>query len=357
MDALPNQTYRVYRGTSAGTQSTLVGDVTGASTTDSPTTNTQYWYKVVTMEGATERGNSIVSVYCSSNSALTNTHIDRVLLDGADSSTIDATWIESVVSWLSSEGLTSSLLYWVNPAFGTKKSGSTVEKIYCLGTTLLPRGGDYTPSTANTTYSATGMNGTVPGWTNPATTDRGYFGNGRINNIRRKVQISCIAAYKKSHTNTVTLMAMNEFSNGMVLQHTSGTPGNASFLLKPSGTAVTATKATSSATAANIIAGVFDGAELTTYVEAVAGTPQTGLEANTDLALNTALKGTLGSGAEFPFLCSGSANSKYNVSTETRTFSDSQAQFSASDFIILEDGLSSSQVSSLTTLLRTRIGA
>lgn len=357
MDVLPNQTYRVYRGTTAGTQATLVGDVAGVTTTNSPTADVQYWYKVVTLESGTERSHSVVSVYCSANSALTNKHIDRVLLDGADASTIDATWIESAVSWLSGQSLTSSLMYWVNPAFGTKKSGSTVQKIYCLGTTQLPRGGDYTPSTSNTTYSATGMNGTVPGWTNPGTSDRGYFGNGRINNIRRKVQITCVAAYKKPNTNTATLIAMNEFSSGMVLQHTSGTPGNASFLLKPSGSAVTATKATSSATAANIIAGVFDGAELTVYVEAVAGTAQTGLEANSDLALTTALKGKQASDATIPFLGSGSENSKYTVNTETYSFSDAQAQFSASDMIVLEKGLTSSQVTSLTSLLRTRIGA
>lgn len=64
-DALPNNTYRVYRGTSAGTQATLVGDVTGTSTTDSPTASSQYWYKVVTLQSGTERGNRVVNTYVS----------------------------------------------------------------------------------------------------------------------------------------------------------------------------------------------------------------------------------------------------------------------------------------------------
>jgi hypothetical protein len=64
-NALPNNTYRVYRGTTIGTQATLIGDVTGTSTTNSPGTGT-FYYKVVTMEGATERGHRIIRVYSSS---------------------------------------------------------------------------------------------------------------------------------------------------------------------------------------------------------------------------------------------------------------------------------------------------
>lgn len=63
-DALPHQNYRVYRGTTAGTQATLIGDVTGLSTTDSPTTGSVYYYKVVTMNSG-EQGSRVVSTYVS----------------------------------------------------------------------------------------------------------------------------------------------------------------------------------------------------------------------------------------------------------------------------------------------------
>ncbi len=64
-DALPSNTYRVYRGTSSGTQATLVGDVTGIITTDSPTVGSQYWYKVVTLQSGTERASRVVNTYVS----------------------------------------------------------------------------------------------------------------------------------------------------------------------------------------------------------------------------------------------------------------------------------------------------
>ncbi len=275
---------------------------------------------------------------------------------GATTTTIDATWIETCVAWLAANNLTSSLLYWIDPAFGTKKSGSVVQKVYCLGTTRLPRGGDFTPKTSNTTYSATGMNGTVPGWTNPNSTDHGYFGGGRVNNIRRKLQLTCVAAYKKPGTAQATLIGSNQFSGGFILKHVSGTPGSASFILRDDVQALTATKAATSATTANIIAGVFDGTNLTTYVEGVAGTPVTGLHANLDMALSTALKGTMG-GTQVPVITSGSENSRYNYTLGTYTYSNNEALFTASDFIIFEKGLSDAQVASLTTLLRTRIGA
>jgi hypothetical protein len=354
-DALPNQTYRVYRGTSAGTQATLVGDVTGLTATDSPTVGSRYWYKVVTMEGASERGNRVVAVYVSANSALTNKHVNRILADSVTAGTYDVAWIEACVAWLESQSLTNSLLFWPDPAFGTKHTANAISKVYCLGTTRLPRGGDYTPQTpANTTYSATGMNGSVPGWTNAGAGDHGYFGGGRLNNIRRKVEITCVAAYKKPNSNKATFLAMDQFT-GMVLYHDSD--GAAKFKLYDDATSKTATKAVASHTAANIIAGTFDGTNLTTYVEGVAGTAQTGLNANTDLSANTPLKGVLGTPTNVPVLISGSETSKYVITTESFSFSNNEAQFSASDLIVFEKALTASQVASLTTLLRNRIGA
>jgi hypothetical protein len=63
-DALPHQNYRIYRGTSAGTQATLIGDVAGLSATDSPAPGSVYYYKVVTLNGG-EQGSRVVSTYVS----------------------------------------------------------------------------------------------------------------------------------------------------------------------------------------------------------------------------------------------------------------------------------------------------
>lgn len=62
-DCLPNRTYRVYKGSSAGTQATLVGDVTGTSITDAPTSGQQWWYKVVTLNAGAEQKNRVVNCY------------------------------------------------------------------------------------------------------------------------------------------------------------------------------------------------------------------------------------------------------------------------------------------------------
>src|SRR5262249_10752681 len=83
-NALPNNTYRVYRGSSASSQPSLVGDVVGTTTTDSPSQNQQSWYKIVTLQNGNERKSRVVRVYCSSATAFVNSHIDRVIEDGGD---------------------------------------------------------------------------------------------------------------------------------------------------------------------------------------------------------------------------------------------------------------------------------
>jgi hypothetical protein len=356
-DALPSQTYRIYKGSTSGTQATLVGNVTGLTTTDSPTAGQQWWYKVVTLNSGTEEGSRVVHCYVSSHSALANAHINRVIDDGGDITSIDQTWLDSVISFLSSNSLTSNLLFWTDPAFGYKHSGTVVQKVYDLGTTILPRGGDYTPNTANVTYSATGMNGTTPGWTNPNTTDQGYFGNGRLNNIRRKVQITAGAAYKKPNSSKATFLASGEnFNAGTTpLQLNHDGSGNANFVLADNTNIKTASVAVTSQTAANIILGTFDGTNLIAYANGTAGTPVTGLAANTDLSLSTSLKGNLNGVPSLYFLGSGSTGSKYTIGTGY-VFADPEAQFTASDLFVFDKALTSTQVTSLTSLLRTRIG-
>jgi len=170
-DCLPNRTYRVYRGTTVGTQATLIGDVTGVSITDTPTPGSQYFYKVVTLNSGVEKKSRIVSVYCSNNTLMVTRHINRVINDGGDATKINVTFLASVDSYLTSNDYYKYLMHWVDARFAVKLDGSGfVSKVYCLGTTRLPRGGDYTPTTSNTfpstssntSYSATSFRSTTP---------------------------------------------------------------------------------------------------------------------------------------------------------------------------------------------------
>lgn len=354
-DALPNNTYRVYRGTTIGTQATLIGDVTGTSTTDSPATGT-YYYKVVTLEGGTERGHRIIRARVSSNSALVNKHYDRVVAAGGDGATIDTSWLTAVEGWLSSQGLTNNLLYWADPAFGVIKDGSNIlSKVFCLGTTLKPRGGDYTPITSSTTYSATGLNGTVPAWVNGTNTASGYFGGQRLNNIRRKTALTLVGVYQKSGTSLCTLFAWGENNTGYYLQNSSGT-GNATLFagMTASWSATATGPATLTNGVAHIIGGTLTGSQAIAYVEGVAGTPAA--------CTNTLpMKGTLGSGQVF-FLGSGSYGLKNQVAmtatdaSGSYVFSSNQAAFTASDLIVFDAELSGAQMASLNALIRARIG-
>jgi len=352
LNALPNNTYRVYRSASASGPWTLVGNVMGTYETDTPTTGQQWYYKVVTLDNGVEEQNRIVHTYVSSAPALVNTHINRVIDDGAATSTINASWLTSVVNWLSTNGLTDDLLFWTDPAFGVQENGNVIEKVYDLGTTILPRGGDYTPYASSTTYSATGLNNTAPAWVNGSATSFGYYGSGRLNNIRRETQATVVAAYQKGSSAQATLLGMDEFG-GMAPQETAGSPGYASFFLTGTSTTVTATSSLSG-TGAHIVAGTFDGTTLTSYADGTAGTGQTGLPANTDLSANTELKGLIGTETNVPFLGSGSQNSKYTIGTGY-VFENAEAQFSGSDLIVFDKALTSLQMTSLTSLLHSHI--
>jgi hypothetical protein len=347
---------------------TLVGDTIGTTYTDTPPALQVWYYKVVTLQDGTERQSRIVRVYASAASSLVNNHIDRVLADGAEPATIDATWLASVDSWLMSKGLTRHLMFWTDPAFGCKLDGRVIRKVYDLGTTRLPRGGDYTPWTSNTTYSPTGLNGTVPAFSNETPKAFGYYGSGRLNNIRRKSQIRAVAAYQKSNVNLATLLSFGD-SAAFYLQSTAGSPGFATFTMAgvrsgtifsvrrlydlvlrfvaaPETYTVTATKALDSSTA-HIIVGTFDGKTVTTYVEGVPGAGQTGVLGS------SVLSGQSGVQSDIYFLAVGSqkatCSSEYN-------FGNDEAQFSASDLIIFDTCLSPSQIGSVTELLRGRIG-
>jgi hypothetical protein len=182
----------------------------------------------------------------------------------------------------------------------------------------------------------------------------GHFGGGRVNNIRRKTEITFVAAYQKSGLFTETLLGLGEFTN-VYLQNSSGNPGSATFVANRNGVfSASATAGTVANGSAHIIGGTYTAAQVIAYNEGVAGTPV----ATGDADL---LKGGLGGGSNIPFLSSGSARSKSTATTSTvgggpYSFTDPQAQFTASDLIVFDIALSASQMASLNVLLRARIG-
>ncbi len=359
-DALPNRTYRVYKGSSAGTQATLVGDVTGInlSITDTPTPGQQWWYKVVTLQSGTERQNRVVHCYVSANSELANRHVNRVIDDGGDDTTINQTWLEACIQWAISNGLNKCIEFWADAAFGVKLSAGKVVKVYCLGTTILPRGGDLTMQATNTTYSATGLNSTAPAWTNPNGSDHAYWGGQRINNIRRKVQCTFFAAYKKPGTVKASFIGSDDGGvPGLGLEHVAGTPGSASFYIEDATQTITATAALASATGVNVILGIFDGTNVTCYGNGTAGTPQAGLDPNLLLANAHSLKGlaTEATSPPFPVVVSGCSNTTYNY-TDGRTYFRNEALFTASCIGMFSKGMTAAQAISFDSLQATHIG-
>lgn len=353
-NSLPHQNYRVYRGTTVGSQPTNVGDVTGTSTTDAPGGTGVYYYKVVTLNGG-EQGSRIVSTYCSSSSAFVNAHINRALAEGADASTCNRTIMDSFESWLISEGLLANLRLATSVYFCVAQDGSNViSKIFDMGTTRLPRGGDYTPTTSNTTYSATGINSN-PAWVNTSSA-YGYYGGDRSysNNIRRQTQITFFAAYQKPGTGQVTPFISGQFGGRIELTHTSGAPGSASFYLFDGTTNKTATSAFSgSATDFHTMAGVFDGTDLIAYADGAAGTPQSGLTIpSPTLNPADALTGQQGLSGNMQLLGSGGDQFLRAYSTGAITATGSRAGYSGALQAMFDIGLTAGQNASLNSLVR-----
>lgn len=361
-NCLPHQNYRVYRGTDATTQTTLIGDVTGVSITDTPTPGDQYFYKVVTMNSG-EQGSRVVNVYASNNTLMVTRHVNRVINDGGDVSKIDMTFLASVDSYLTSNDYYKYLMHWVDARFGVKLDGSGfVSKVYCLGTTRLPRGGDYTPTTSNTfpstssntSYSATSFRGTTPSWINNANSAHGYFGNGRANTIQRKNELTLIAAYQKPGTAIATLFGTGQFASGIYLQHASGSSGNVSFVMHetndpPASGPITATVAFASATAAHVAAGVFDGTNMTAYLDGVAGTPVSAASyANPTMSNASVLRGKYGTTSSSAVVLASGGRGIQTLLTRAYTI-DNEALFTGACLAVFEKG-SAQIVSDITAL-------
>jgi len=320
-NSLPHQNYRVYSGSSAGTQATLQGTISGTSLSFTPPANQQTWIKVVTMN-VTEQKNRVVNVYCSSQNAQVNKHVNRVLNDGGtfNNLTSDITFIASADSWLTSNNAYRYLQWWTDVRFGYKLDGSSfIAKIYDLGTTYLPRGGDYTPTTSNTfpstssntSYSTNSFRGTTPSWINNASSAHGYFGNGRSNNIQRWNEITLLAAYQKPGTSNVSLFGLGQFG-GMYLLQNSGASGTVDFGMSAKiggGSSYTvATAAFSGATTARVAGATLDASgNMTAYLDGTPGTPVSTSFANPQMLNETVLRGTYSTSTTSPAFASGSS--------------------------------------------------
>lgn len=357
-NSLPHQNYRVYRGTSAGSQPTLVGDVTGTSTTNVPGGTGVYYYKVVTLNGG-EQQSRVVSTYCSSSSAFVNAHMTRALAAGADASTCNRTIMDSFDAWLTSNGLQNNLRLATSVYFCVAKDGSNViSKIFDMGTTRLPRSRDYTPNTSNTTYNATAINSN-PAWVNTSSA-YGYYGGGKsgLNNIRRQTQITLFAAYQKPGTGQVTPFITGQFGGRIELTHTSGAPGAANFYLYDATTNKTAAvNFSGNANDFHTMAGVFDGTNAIAYADGVAGSPQSGLVIpSPNLNPPDALTGQVGYDTGVQLLGSGGDQSLFLISdgfgNGNPIFGGNRAGYSGVLQAMFDIGLSPSQNASLNTLVR-----
>lgn len=387
-DALPQNTYRVYRGTNATTQATLIGDVTGTSTTDSPSAG-RYWYKVVTLDSGTERGSRALSVYASSSSAFVNEHIDRVLDDGADISTVNRDFLDRADGMLDSVGIRNVLEIMSHPAMGadTTAPGGFL-KVYDLGTTRLPRSEDFKARTADTTYDATGVNG-GPCWINANTNSWGYWGNlKRGNTIQMKRQITIIVAYERTQTtDDFTFVGTGPIWDNLIdgnkiiaLKHTAGTPGSIEFSLSDETSTKTAT-VTASGSGMQIAIGTYDGTSMYAYTGGTAGSAVTTLDPNPEFGELTAgnvpgyVQGSLAGSRSYkggsdpdvmaspfpgiyPLLGSGSVhcyNLRRYTASDIPTFTESNAKGKIQCVMILEEAVSPAQITDIISFLTSAV--
>lgn len=388
-DALPQNTYRLYRGTDATTQATLIGDYSGVtSATDSPSAG-RYWYKLVTLDSGTERKNRVLSVYVSSSSAFVNEHIDRVLDDGAESSTINRDFLDRFDGMLDSVDIRNVLELFTHPAAGIDSNGAPggFLKVYDPGTTRLPRSEDFKATTSATTYDAAGVNG-GPCWINANTNSWGYWGSlKRGNTIQMKRQITIIAAYERTQTtDDFTFIGTGPIWTNSVdgneilaLKHTSGSPGTIEFSLSDATSTKTAS-VTASGSGLQIAIGTYDGTDMLAYSgSSTAGSAVSTLDPNPDFGefrtgptqnhTQGALAGSRnwnngGSAPDFgpspfpayyPFLGSGSVHCyvlRRSTLSDTTTFTESQAKGKIQCIMVLERALTPTEIADVITFLQ-----
>jgi len=373
-DVIPGHAYRIYRGTSAGSITTNLGDVSsvGQYVDSTATLGSVYYYKVVTLNGGVEAGSRVVSTYVGAYDQLTNKHMTRVLAAGADPTTINEIKIKNFVAMLTAQNLLQHLMLGRFAWMGVAKT-SVVTRCFDLGTTRLPRMGDYTPwdtgsSASTTTYSATAVNGIAPGLINPNTTSRGMYGNngrgqgvmGRLQALQRKEKITVISSYRKNGTGVFTPMAMNEFSHGMVLSEGSGAQGTVTFLLSDTSTSTSAVvTATAPALSAGdnpqIVAGMWDGSNLSCWANGASGTPVSGAAFNPHFIVCYQQSDAINTLTNYPLMM-GSSSSKWtagaNVVTGTYIWSNSEARGTMHADLIFDTDLNPTQMAAVNAFVR-----
>jgi len=152
-----------------------------------------------------------------------------------------------------------------------------------------------------------------------------------------------------------TLFGTGQFASGMFLQQASGASGNISFSMYASnsngGSAITATVAFASATTAKVVAGVFDGSTMTTYLDGTAGTPvDASTYANPTLLQDSVLRGDMATGlpTSSVVLASGGRGKQ---TLETRAYTiDNEALFTGAGLMVFEKGLSSGAITAITAM-------
>lgn len=404
-NALPNTTYRLYYGFTPTSQPNLVGDINGTSTTHTPNLQTPQivYYKLVTLNSGTEEKSRVVSTYVSSSNAQVNAHITRVMALGADPATIDRAWLDSVSSWLTSHNRQNNLLRWGDPGFGITQAdqGSAsgfANIMFDLGTSRWPISGDWTfcvvaslacNSASNATYNPTGI-GQAPGIVGGSSGSMAYSGGtsgNRGNDLRQMTDVTACAVYSKPGTaEAIPLNFGGPFSAvQLTLEHTSGTPGSASFTLgddvySGGGSAVTVTESFSNSvinpnpTGPHVMCGTFSttGASsatspgtLTVYADGIAGTPNTTLHSNIDMSLFTTLSGDQAGNDQTPILASGPSSSAAPVQsagagpltplTLNVAGSGFFGNFTTGALIVFDAALSQSEITDLVTLYENRI--
>ncbi len=351
----PTDTMRLYRGTTAGSQPTLVGNFTGGVATDTGMSlNSVTYYKLVYVNSGVEQKNRVVSTYCSTSSAFVNAHMTRASAEGADMSTCNRAFMDTFDSWLTSNGLTNNLLFATMPEFCVAQSGGIISKVFDMGTTRLPRGGDYTPLTSNTTYNATGIS-SKPAWVNGTTSSYGAYGgdSAYLNNIRRKTQITLLAAYQKPGTGAFQPFVMGQGTIRMLLQHSSGSPGGINCLLSDATQQQTATATVVSATAFNTAACTFDGTTWLAYSNATPGSGQTGLVIpSPNLNPPDMLTGQIGIANGVFALLSGSDSGLWNKLTANYAPNGAASLSSVRAQMIFDKQLTGAQITSWDALMR-----
>lgn len=301
-------------------------------------------------------------------SELINKHATRVLANsGTD---MDLTWLASIDSWISSEGLLPYLIDWSSAASGAIKNGSNqVSRAFGLGTTWLPRLGDLAPSVlANCVYDATGIN-SKPCWT-ISNGQYMYYGTARggtirLENIRRihRQGFTVVAVYQEAHG-----FGQGIFAYGQNRIYLTATTSGATFKVGNGSAGVTDTVSTSlPSSASHVVGGTFDQDVAIAYADGVAGSGASGYIAaatnGTYGQYRPLMGGAKGRNEQIYYQLgigsfstgTGIYNNAPTTSTvRTVTGGTGAATVKISEIIIFSTCLTPAQMGSLNTLLRTR---